>query len=129
MIVPIGGGGLISASRSRCTPAIPTTDHRRRIVWRSGDDAQRRRRRPGHARPCRLHHRRPARERVGEKTYQIVRDYVDELVTLPDEQIFEAVVWIMSHLKLVAEGAAAAPSARCCRVSSIFRQGRKSSAF
>jgi threonine dehydratase len=36
---------------------------------------------------------------------------VDDLVTPPDEQIFEAVVWIMSHLKVVAEGAAAAPVA------------------
>jgi len=30
---------------------------------------------------------------------------------VPDEQIFEAVVWIMSHLKVVPEGAAAAPVA------------------
>ena len=32
-------------------------------------------------------------------------------MALPDEQIFDAVVWIMSHLKLVPEGAAAAPVA------------------
>ncbi len=50
-------------------------------------------------------------KRVGEKNYEIVRRYVDDLVTLPDEQIFEAVVWIMSHLKVVPEGAAAAPVA------------------
>ena len=50
-------------------------------------------------------------KRVGEKTYDIVRQHVDDLVTLPDEQIFEAVVWIMSHLKVVPEGAAAAPVA------------------
>ena len=50
-------------------------------------------------------------KRVGEKTYDIVRRHVDDLVTLPDEQIFEAVVWIMSHLKVVPEGAAAAPVA------------------
>jgi threonine dehydratase len=50
-------------------------------------------------------------KRVGEKTYEIVRQWVDDLVTLPDEQIFEAVVWIMSHLKVVPEGAAAAPVA------------------
>jgi threonine dehydratase len=36
-------------------------------------------------------------------------------VTLPDEQIFEAVVWIMSHLKVVPEGPPPRPSARCCR--------------
>jgi threonine dehydratase len=30
-------------------------------------------------------------------------------VTLPDEQIFDAMLWVMSHAKLVVEGAAAAP--------------------
>jgi len=48
-------------------------------------------------------------KRVGELNFEIVKRYVDDLVTLPDEQIFEAVVWIMSHLKVVPEGAAASP--------------------
>jgi threonine dehydratase len=48
-------------------------------------------------------------KRVGEKTFEIVRQFVDEIVTLPDEQIFDAVVWTMHHAKLVPEGAAAAP--------------------
>jgi len=48
---------------------------------------------------------------VGTLNYEIVKEYVDDLVTLPDEQIFEGVVWVMSHLKVVAEGAAAAPVA------------------
>jgi threonine dehydratase len=50
-------------------------------------------------------------KRVGEKTFEIVRQFVDEIVTLPDEQIFAAVVWTMHHTKLVPEGAAAAPVA------------------
>jgi threonine dehydratase len=50
-------------------------------------------------------------KRVGELTFQIVSQFVDELVALPDEQIFDALVWIMSHCKLVVEGAAAAPVA------------------
>ena len=50
-------------------------------------------------------------KRVGEKTFEIVRKQVDDLVTLPDAQIFEAVVWLMSHAKVVPEGAAAAPVA------------------
>jgi threonine dehydratase len=36
---------------------------------------------------------------------------VDEIVTLPDKDIFEAVVWVMHYCKLVVEGAAAAPVA------------------
>ncbi len=50
-------------------------------------------------------------KRVGEHTFQIVRVFVDDIVTLPDEQIFEAVVWTMHHAKLVPEGAAASPVA------------------
>ncbi len=50
-------------------------------------------------------------KRVGEQTFEIVRHYVDDIVTLPDEQIFEAVVWTMHYAKLVPEGAAAAPVA------------------
>ena len=48
-------------------------------------------------------------KRVGETTFDVVRRFVDGIVTLPDEQIFDAMIWIMSHAKLVVEGAAAAP--------------------
>ena len=33
----------------------------------------------------------------------------DEIVTLPDKEIFEAMIWVMERCKLVVEGAAAAP--------------------
>jgi threonine dehydratase len=49
--------------------------------------------------------------RVGEHTFSVVQRYVDEVVTLPDREIFDAVVWIMERCKLVVEGAAAAPVA------------------
>ena len=48
-------------------------------------------------------------KRVGETTFDVVRRFVDEIVTLPDEQIFDAMLWVMGHAKLVVEGAAAAP--------------------
>jgi threonine dehydratase len=50
-------------------------------------------------------------KRVGNTTFQVVRRFVDEIVTLPDEQIFAAMIWIMSRAKLVVEGAAASPVA------------------
>ena len=50
-------------------------------------------------------------KRVGEHTFEIVRRYVDEIVTLPDEEIFAAMLWTMHYCKLVVEGAAAAPVA------------------
>src|SRR5437764_2226982 len=48
---------------------------------------------------------------VGENTFAIVQQYVEDIVTLPDKEIFDAMIWIMSHCKLVTEGAAAAPVA------------------
>jgi threonine dehydratase len=50
-------------------------------------------------------------KRVGETTFEVVRRFVDEIVTLPDETIFDGMLWVMSHAKLVVEGAAAAPVA------------------
>ena len=49
--------------------------------------------------------------RVGEINFSVVQRYVDELVALPDREIFDAVIWIMERCKLVVEGAAAAPVA------------------
>lgn len=46
--------------------------------------------------------------RVGELNYSVVQRYVDDIVTLPDREIFEAMLWIMERCKLVVEGAAAA---------------------
>jgi threonine dehydratase len=46
---------------------------------------------------------------VGSNTRSVVSRFVEKVVTLPDEQIFEAVLWLMERAKLVAEGAAAAP--------------------
>jgi threonine dehydratase len=48
-------------------------------------------------------------KRVGENTASVVSRFVEQVVTLPDEQIFEALLWLMTRAKLVVEGAAAAP--------------------
>jgi threonine dehydratase len=111
-IVPIGGGGLISGvatALKACNPGIKVVG-----VESSGAPGMTRSVREGSLVTldrvdCIIDGLRV--KRVGELNYEIVKRYVDDLVTLPDEQIFEAVVWIMSHLKVVPEGAAAAPVA------------------
>jgi threonine dehydratase len=111
-VVPIGGGGLISGvalALKSCNPAISVIG-----VESSGAPGMTRSVREGHVVTldrvdCIIDGLRV--KRVGEKTFEIVRQHVDDLVTLQDEHIFDAVVWIMSHLKVVAEGAAAAPVA------------------
>ena len=42
-----------------------------------------------------------------EHHLSVVRRFVDEIATLPDERIFDAVLWVMSRMKLVTEDAAA----------------------
>ena len=47
-------------------------------------------------------------KRVGAHTLDLVQRFVDDIVTVPDEAIFQNVLWVMERCKLVAEGAAAA---------------------
>jgi len=111
-LVPIGGGGLISG----VSMALKSLNPRIRVIGveSSGAPAMKRSVEAGSVITleevhCAIDGLRV--KRVGELTFQAVQRFVDDIVALPDEQIFEAVVWIMSRCKLVAEGAAAAPVA------------------
>jgi threonine dehydratase len=110
VVVPIGGGGLISG----ITLALKQLKPKVRIIGveSSGAPGMQRSVAEGHLVTldkvdCIIDGLRV--KRVGETTFDVVRQYVDEIVTLPDEQIFDAVIWTMHHAKLVPEGAAAAP--------------------
>ena len=110
IVVPIGGGGLISgvsmAARSvkpsvrivgvesSGAPAMHDSIERGSVVTLDRVD-------------CVIDGLRV--RRVGEQNYAIVRQTVDEVVSLPDAEIFDAMLWVMHHAKLVVEGAAAAP--------------------
>ena len=111
-VVPIGGGGLISG----VSMALKARNPRIRVIGVESSDgpAMKKSVEAGHVVTLesigtiidglRV-------KRVGENTFRVVRDYVDEIVALPDAEIFEAMIWIMAHCKLVVEGAAAAPVA------------------
>jgi threonine dehydratase len=110
IVVPIGGGGLISGiamAAKAVKPAVKIIG-----VESSGAPGMRDSVRAGRVVTldrvdCVIDGLRV--KRVGETTFEIVRRVVDEIVTLPDERIFDAMLWTMSHAKLVVEGAAAAP--------------------
>lgn len=109
VIVPIGGGGLISG----VSMALKARNPRIRVIGVESADGPAMKRSIEAGRlvtldqiACIIDGLRV--KRVGENTFRIVRDYVDEIVTLPDAQIFDAMLWIMSHAKIVVEGAAAA---------------------
>src|SRR5512145_110038 len=108
IVVPIGGGGLISGVAMAVKAFKPSV----RVIGveSSGAPGMRDSVKAGHVVTLdrvdfiidglRV-------KRVGETTFEVVRRYVDEIVTLPDERIFDALVWIMAHAKLAVEGAAA----------------------
>ena len=110
LVVPIGGGGLIAgvalAAKSR-KPGLKIIG-----VESSGAPGMQRSVAAGHPVvldrvDCVIDGLRV--RRVGDHNVAIVRRVVDEIVTLPDAEIFEAMLWVMQHCKLVVEGAAAAP--------------------
>ncbi len=110
LVVPIGGGGLISGVAMAAKAVKPSV----KVIGVESSDA------PGMQASVRLGHVVTLErveciidglrvKRVGDVTFDVVRRYVDEIVALPDTRIFDAMIWIMSHAKLVVEGAAAAP--------------------
>ena len=50
-------------------------------------------------------------KRPGEITYALCREYLDEIVTVDDDEIAQAILFLMEKGKMVAEGAGAAPVA------------------
>lgn len=109
---PIGGGGLISGVAA----ASRTLDPRVRIIGveSSGAPAMQRSLEQGSRVTldevqCSIDGLKV--KRVGENTLALVQKYVEKVVTLDDEAIFDALLWTMSRCKLVVEGAAAAPVA------------------
>jgi threonine dehydratase len=110
VVVPIGGGGLISGIsmavkgmrpgvrvigvESSGAPAMKLSVEAGRVITLDQVD-------------CIIDGLRV--KRVGVHTRSVVSRFVDDIVTLPDARIFDAILWLMARAKLVAEGAAAAP--------------------
>jgi len=112
VVVPIGGGGLISG----VSMAMKAMNPRVKVIGVESSGA------PGMQQSVASGHVVTLDrvdsiidglrvKRVGEYTREVASRSVDEIVTLPDSDMFDAVIWIMAHCKLVVEGAAAAPVA------------------
>ena len=111
VIVPIGGGGLISG----VSMAVKSHNPRAKVIGVESSDgpAMKRSIEAGKLETidCRTIIDGLRVRRVGETTFSVVQRFVDDIVALPDRDIFEAMIWIMERCKLVVEGAAAAPVA------------------
>src|SRR5215467_8946437 len=111
-VVPIGGGGLISG----VSMALKASNPRIRIIGVESSDGPAMKKSVEAGRLITLDKIDTIIDglrvkRVGENTFAVVQRFVDEVVALPDRDIFDAMIWVMSRCKLVVEGAAAAPVA------------------
>ena len=112
VVVPIGGGGLISGVASALKSMNPSI----RVIGVESSGAPAMERSVAEGRLVQLEEVDCSIDglkvkRVGQNTFDIVSRMVDEIVTLPDEVIFEALLWTLARTKIVVEGAAAAPVA------------------
>lgn len=110
IILPIGGGGLISG----VSMAVKSVKPQVRVIGVESSGA------PAMKKSVERGHLITLDEvdsiidgltvkTVGVNTLSVVSRFVDEIVTLPDKEIFDALIWLMAKAKLVTEGAAAAP--------------------
>ena len=111
VVVPIGGGGLISG----VSMAVKSHNPKIRVIGVESSDGPAMQRSVQAGRletiDCRTVIDGLRVRRCGELNFSIVQRFVDDIVALPDRDIFDAMIWIMERCKLVVEGAAAAPVA------------------
>jgi threonine dehydratase len=111
VVVPIGGGGLIAG----VSMAVKSHNPNARVIGVESSDgpAMQRSVEAGKLETidCRTIIDGLRVRRAGEINFSVVQRFVDDIVALPDRDIFEAMIWVMERCKLVVEGAAAAPVA------------------
>lgn len=112
IVVPVGGGGLISG----IALAVKSRAPRCRVVGVEPSVIASMKRALEVGGPVTLDAHRTladgiAVRRVGELNYALCRSYVDEIVTVDDNAIAGAVLYLLENEKVVAEGAGAAPVA------------------
>jgi threonine dehydratase len=111
VVVPIGGGGLISG----VSMAVKGHNPKIRVIGVESSDGPAMQRSVASGKletiDCKTVIDGLRVRRVGEINFSVVQRYVDDIVALPDRDIFDAMIWVMERCKLVVEGAAAAPVA------------------
>ena len=111
VVVPIGGGGLISG----VSMAVKSHNPNIRVIGVESSDgaAMKASLDAGSVQTiaCNTVIDGLRVRQVGKLNFSVAQRFVDEVVTLPDREIFDAMLWIMERCKLVVEAAAAAPVA------------------
>ena len=109
VVVPIGGGGLIAG----VSMAVKSFNPKIKVIGVESSDgpAMKASVEAGSLQTidCRTIIDGLRVRRAGEINFSVVQRFVDDIVALPDRDIFEAMIWVMERCKLLVEGAAAAP--------------------
>ena len=109
VIVPIGGGGLIAG----VSMAVKSHNPKIKVIGVESSDgpAMQRSVEAGELQTidCQTIIDGLRVRWAGVLNFSVVQRFVDEIVALPDREIFDAMIWVMERCKLVVEGAAAAP--------------------
>ena len=114
VVVPIGGGGLISGIAYAVKHLKPSC----RVIGVQAEGAPSMEHSVRQGRPVELERVSTiadgiADKRPGDLTFQLCREYVDEIVTVAEDEIASAILALMEVQKTVAEGAGATPVAAC----------------
>lgn len=113
VVIPIGGGGLISGMAVAIKEASPAT----RVIGVEPETSSVMRQSVDADKAIRLAAMTPtiadglAAPMAGERNFEIVRRYVDDVVLVSEAEIADAMAFLMTRCKLVAEGAGAAATA------------------
>jgi threonine dehydratase len=112
VVVPVGGGGLIAGVACAIKERAP----RVRIIGVQTARVPSMQASLAMGRPMQVPAATTIAEgiavrRPGDRTFELVRRYVDDLVTVDEEEIANAILLLLEREKTVAEGAGAAPLA------------------
>ncbi len=125
VVVPIGGGGLIGGIACALKETRPSI----RVIGVESDKlpSMLRAREAGH--PITIEPEATiadgiAVRRAGDLTLPLVSRYVDEIVTVDDEEIASAILLLLEQEKTLAEGAGAAPLAAVVQSKTNLRHRR-----
>jgi threonine dehydratase len=126
IFVPIGGGGLISGIAVACKALRPET----RIIGVQAAACPSAQRAISNGMPLRVEAGRSiadgiAVKQVGEITFPIIREKVDDIVLVEEEEVAAAVLMLLERKKVLAEGAGAVPLAALLNGSVRLRPGCK----
>ena len=109
VIVPIGGGGLIGGIGVAIKARRPKT----RIIGVEAAQVPSMKRAFAEGKPVKVDAARTLAEgiavrRVGDRNFEVCQQVVDDIVTVDDDEIARAIVFMLENDKTVAEGAGAA---------------------